>query len=98
MQDSERPQPAQAIGLRAWCIGSLLVSQADLPKKDTTMRFDSHRTRHTVSPKRGTAKPRLEVLEELQLLSGFGPADGAYIVENRAGGDYRDVQIQPVTE
>jgi uncharacterized delta-60 repeat protein len=40
----------------------------------------------------------LELLEERQLLSGFGPDDGAYIVEDRAGGDYRDVQIHPDTQ
>ena len=58
------------------------------------MKFYSRQTRRTVSPKRRTAKPRLELLDERQLLSGFGPADGAYISEPW-GGSYDTVQIQP---
>jgi uncharacterized delta-60 repeat protein len=58
------------------------------------MMFLSRTTRHHVSPKRRTVKPRLEPLDERQLLSGFGPADGAYIVEPW-GGSYEPVQIQP---
>ncbi|MBC7851939.1 MAG: matrixin family metalloprotease [Pirellulaceae bacterium] len=56
------------------------------------------RTRNTArrpaSRKRPTAKPRLERLEERLALSGFGPEDGAYILESVAGG-YNDVQILP---
>ena len=39
----------------------------------------------------------LERLEDRLALSGFGPEDGAYIVEPQAGG-YFDVQIQPVDQ
>src|SRR5207248_3272206 len=84
----------RAIGLRAWCVGSFIVSQAGLSKKDTTMKFFSRKIRRPVSPKPRTAKPRLEPLEERQLLSGFGPEDGAYIVESWSG-SYSDVKIQP---
>ncbi len=52
------------------------------------------KSRRPPSHKPATAKPRLEPLEERQLLSGFGPADGAYIVE-AWNGAYNDVQIQP---
>lgn len=64
------------------------------------MRFCSRTNRNRVSPKRGTAKPRLERLEERQLLSGFGPADGAYVEESWYSGfkGYLDVQIQPVDQ
>src|SRR5262249_42310955 len=69
--------------------------QADHSTKDTTMKFFSCQTRRTVSFRRRTVMPRLELLDARQLLSGFGPEDGAYIVQDRAGGDYRDVQIHP---
>ena len=36
----------------------------------------------------------LERLEERIVLSGFGPEDGSYIVENREG-SYTSIQIQP---
>jgi uncharacterized delta-60 repeat protein len=39
-------------------------------------------------------RPQMEPLEERQLLSGFGPEDGAYILEPWVGG-YGKVQIQP---
>jgi uncharacterized delta-60 repeat protein len=61
------------------------------------MKLFSRTTRYRVMPKRRTAKPRLEALDERQLLSGFGPADGAYIVEPWIGG-YTAVQIQPVDQ
>jgi len=64
-------------------------------KRDTTMTYFARKTRR-VSSRRATAKPRLEPLEERQLLSGFGSADGAYIVEPWAG-TYQAVQIQPGT-
>ena len=38
---------------------------------------------------------QLERLEARLVLSGFGPEDGSYIVENREGGWYSDVRIQP---
>ena len=41
------------------------------------------------------ARVHLERLEDRFALSGFGPADGAYIVEDRQGGWYSDVKIQP---
>jgi uncharacterized delta-60 repeat protein len=94
MQDPHGPQPAQAIGLRAWCAGSFLGSQTHLSKKDTTMKFFSRKTRRTDTLKRRTLRLRLEPLEERQLLSGFGSADGAYIVEPWLG-SYSAVQIQP---
>jgi len=64
------------------------------------MKFYSRQTRRTVSPRQRTAKPRMEPLEERQLLSGFGPADGAYIVESwySGYGGYQDVQIQPADQ
>jgi len=39
-----------------------------------------------------TLRPRLERLENRLALSGFGPEDGAYILESR-GGSYESVQI-----
>jgi hypothetical protein len=59
------------------------------------MRFYSRKTGRPVSPKRRTALLLLEPLEGRQLLSGFGSADGAYIVESWSG-SYNAVQIQPV--
>ena len=49
------------------------------------------------SDKRGAAtiQLQLERLEERLVLSGFGPEDGSYILENREGGWYSDVRIQP---
>ena len=58
------------------------------------MKFYSRQNRRTVSPKRRTAKLRLERLDERLLLSGFGAGDGGYIVEPWVGG-YSAVQIQP---
>jgi uncharacterized delta-60 repeat protein len=75
-----------------------LAPQAGLSQQETTMKFFSRQTRRPASSRRRTARPRLEPLDGRLLLSGFGPADGAYIVEDRAGGDYRDVQIQPTTQ
>ena len=43
--------------------------------------------------RRASRPPQLEPLEARQLLSGFGPADGAYIVAPW-GGTYKDVQVQ----
>src|SRR4051794_36754894 len=65
----------------------------DIQKRTTTMTYFSRKTRR-VSPGRATAKPRLEPLEERIALSGFGPADGAYIVESWIA-SYSAVQIQP---
>lgn len=94
MRDSDRTQSAQAIGLRAWCVGSPIVSQANLSNfEETTMTFFARPTRGMVSPRRRTARPRPEPLEERIALSGFGPEDGAYIVAPWIGG-YSDVQIQ----
>ena len=64
--------------------------------------------RHSRSPARGSAlpiarpchrrrpscPPHVEPLEARQLLSGFGPADGAYVVAPWIG-SYKDVQVQP---
>ncbi len=92
--NSDRTQPAQAIGLRAWCVGLLVEWQTGLSQQDTTMSLFSRRTRRSSSPKPTTSKPRLEPLESRQLLSGFGPEDGAYILEPWIG-SYSKVQIQP---
>ncbi len=55
----------------------------------------SRRARRRPAALRPTpAEPHLEPLEERLALSGFGPADGAYIVEPWIG-SYSDVQIQP---
>ena len=59
--------------------------------------MDFSRKTRRVSPRRRMARPRLEPLEGRHLLSGFGPADGAYIVEPWIG-TYSDVQIQPVDQ
>src|SRR5262245_25048285 len=77
--------------------GALALSsnrKPDIQKRTTTMMFFSRKTRFRVSPKFSTAKPRLEPLEERMALSGFGTADGAYIVEPWIGA-YSDVQVQP---
>ncbi|MFO0887851.1 MAG: hypothetical protein U0790_01765 [Isosphaeraceae bacterium] len=58
------------------------------------MKFPSRRTRRAVTPKRRPARLLLEPLEGRQLLSGFGPEDGAFIVEPWSG-RYAAVQIQP---
>src|SRR5262249_7013971 len=72
----------------------------DTHNRSPTMLFFCRKTRFGVSPKPRTAKPRLELLEERQLLSGFGPADGAFIAESwySGSGGYQDVQIQPVDQ
>jgi uncharacterized delta-60 repeat protein len=64
------------------------------------MKIFTRQARSTVSTRRTTAKLRLELLEERQLLSGFGAADGASIVESwySGPGGYQDVQIQPVDQ
>ena len=71
MQDSDRPQPAQAIGLRAWCVGSLIESQTGLSQQDTTMSFFSRKTRRDarVRSVRRTSPLRLESLEDRCLLA-----------------------------
>lgn len=61
------------------------------------MKFFSRKTRRPVSPKLRTVTLHLERLEERLVLSGFGPEDGAYIVEPWSGG-YSDVQIQPANQ
>jgi uncharacterized delta-60 repeat protein len=58
------------------------------------MKLFSRKSRQTVSPKLRTAKPRIVQLEDRLTPAGFGPADGAYIVESW-GGTYNDVKIQP---
>src|SRR5437762_1351679 len=64
-------------------------------------RFDGDQPRRTsrrlAARKPATARLRMEGLEERQLLSGFGSADGAYIVESWSGG-YADVKIQPTDQ
>ncbi len=55
-----------------------------------TLKF----ARRPASRKRSTTRPRLERLEDRCLLAGFGPEDGAIIVEPWLG-RYLDVQIQP---
>jgi len=60
-------------------------------------RFDGNQPRRTggrpASHKPATARPRLEPLEGRLLLSGFGTADGAYVVEPWFG-SYFNVQTQ----
>jgi uncharacterized delta-60 repeat protein len=50
--------------------------------------------RRTASARRATAKLRIERVEERLALSGFGPEDGAYIVEPW-NGRYDNVEVQP---
>lgn len=61
------------------------------------MKLYSSKIRRPDSPKRRSALPRLERLEDRQVLSGFGPEDGAYIVESWTG-HYDDVEIQPADQ
>jgi len=35
MQKSDRPEPALAIGLRAWCVGSFIEWQTGLSQQDS---------------------------------------------------------------
>ena len=58
---------------------------------------DSRSLGHGYCPathRRSSRPPHVERLEERQLLSGFGPADGAYMVE-AWNGIYTDVKLQP---
>ena len=59
------------------------------------MKFFSRKTRRNarVHSSRLTSPLRLEPLEDRLMLSGFGPGDGAYVVESWAG-SYSNVQIQ----
>ena len=54
----------------------------------------SRRDRQSVKRGAATTHLQLEQLEMRLVLSGFGPEDGAYIVENQ-GSWYSDVRIQP---
>jgi uncharacterized delta-60 repeat protein len=61
------------------------------PRGQTSYQASRRRpTRPTIN----TVKPRLERLEDRLALSGFGPEDGAYIVESWAG-TYSSVTIRP---
>ena len=62
------------------------------------MKIFSRQTRRPASPKLRTIKLCLERLEERQVLSGFGPEDGAYIVEPRLSAGYGDVKIPPTDQ
>ncbi len=53
------------------------------------------RSRRSTLPRPSLARVHLERLEARLALSGFGPEDGAYIVENYRNSSYEAVKIQP---
>ena len=65
---------------------------------NTMTRLENRQSRRArrrpAALRRTPAEPSLEKLEDRLLLSGFGPEDGAYIVEPWLG-VYQDVKIQP---
>lgn len=58
------------------------------------MLFSSRKSHRAILPKMKAAKPRMVQLEDRLTPAGFGPDDGATIVESWSGG-YGDVKIQP---
>ena len=65
-----------------------------LSKTRSAGRHSRRGDNRRASRRRPTPKLRMELLEDRLALSGFGPEDGAYLVEPWIGG-YRSVQIQP---
>lgn len=63
--------------------------------KTQLKKMTSRRGRRSAGRKAAQIHLRLERLEERMVFAGFGPADGAYIVENREGAWYGGVRIQP---